>query len=135
MLSSIFLVYDIQAIANTFFVSAGAFAGMAILGYTTKADLSKFGSLLYMVFIGMFIASIMNMFIGSDGMGFIIACLGVFVFTGLTAYHMQALKQLAQNTQIDGEQKNKLALIGGLQLYILFINLFLSLLRIMGGRD
>ena len=135
MLSSIFLVYDIQAIANTFFVSAGAFAGMAILGYTTKADLSKFGSLLYMVFIGMFIASIMNIFIGSDGMGFIIACLGVFVFTGLTAYHMQALKQLAQNTQIDGEQKNKLALIGGLQLYILFVNLFLSLLRIMGGRD
>ncbi|MDB3905449.1 Bax inhibitor-1/YccA family protein [Crocinitomicaceae bacterium] len=135
MLSSIFLVYDIQSIANTFFVTAGAFGGMAILGYTTNTDLSKFGSLLYMVFIGMFIASIVNIFIGSDSMGFIIACLGVFVFTGLTAYHMQELKKLAQNAQLNDEQKNKMALIGGLTLYILFANLFLSLLRIMGGRD
>lgn len=83
----------------------------------------------------MFIASIVNIFIGSDSMGFIIACLGVFVFTGLTAYHMQELKKLAQNAQLNDEQKNKMALIGGLTLYILFINLFLSLLRIMGGRD
>ena len=135
MLSSIFLVYDIQSIANTFFVTAGAFGGMAILGYTTNTDLSKFGSLLYMIFIGMFIASIVNIFIGSDSMGFIIACLGVFVFTGLTVYHMQELKKLAQNAQLNDEQKNKMALIGGLTLYILFINLFLSLLRIMGGRD
>ena len=135
MLSSIFLVYDLQAIANTFFVSAGAFGGMAILGYTTKTDLSKFGSLLYMVFIGMFISSIVNFFIGSDSMGFIIACLGVFVFTGLTAYHMQALKKMVQSNQISLAEKSKIALIGGLQLYILFINLFLSLLRILGGRD
>jgi FtsH-binding integral membrane protein len=135
MLSSIFLVYDLQAIANTFFVSAGAFGGMAILGYTTKTDLSKFGSLLYMVFIGMFISSIVNIFIGSDSMGFIIACLGVFVFTGLTAYHMQALKKMVINNQISQTEKSKIALIGGLQLYILFINLFLSLLRIFGGRD
>ena len=135
MLSSIFLVYDLQAIANTFFVSAGAFGGMAILGYTTKTDLSKFGSLLYMVFIGMFISSIVNIFIGSDSMGFIIACLGVFVFTGLTAYHMQALKKMVQNNQMSQAEKSKMALIGGLQLYILFINLFLSLLRIFGGRD
>ena len=135
MLSSIFLVYDLQAIANTFFVSAGAFGGMAILGYTTKTDLSKFGSLLYMVFIGMFISSIVNIFIGSDSMGFIIACLGVFVFTGLTAYHMQALKKMVINNQISQAEKSKIALIGGLQLYILFIDLFLSLLRIFGGRD
>ncbi|OUT71460.1 MAG: hypothetical protein CBB76_04290 [Crocinitomicaceae bacterium TMED16] len=135
MLSSIFLVYDLQAIANTFFVSAGAFGGMAILGYTTKTDLSKFGSLLYMVFIGMFISSIVNFFIGSDSLGFIIACLGVFVFTGLTAYHMQALKKMVHSNQISPVEKSKIALIGGLQLYILFINLFLSLLRILGGRD
>ena len=135
MLSSFFLVYDLRAIANTFFVSAGAFGGMAILGYTTKTDLSKFGSLLYMVFIGMFISSIVNIFIGSDSMGFIIACLGVFVFTGLTAYHMQALKKMVINNQISQTEKSKIALIGGLQLYILFINLFLSLLRIFGGRD
>ena len=135
MLSSIFLVYDLQSIANTFFVSAGAFGGMAVLGYTTKTDLSKFGSLLYMVFIGMFISSIVNFFIGSDSMGFIIACLGVFVFTGLTAYHMQALKKMIQNNQMNQAEKSKIALIGGLQLYILFINLFLSLLRLLGGRD
>ena len=134
-LASIFLVYDMSSIATTFFVAAGAFAGMAVLGYTTKNDLSKFGSLLYMVFIGMFIAGIVNIFIGNAFFDFILACLGVFVFTGLTAYHMQALKQIAQSTQMDAESRNKLALIGGLQLYILFINLFLSLLRILGGRD
>ena len=83
----------------------------------------------------MIIASVVNIFVGSDSMGFIIACLGVFVFTGLTAYHMQKLKELAQNAQLNNEQKNKIALIGGLTLYVLFINLFLSLLRILGGRD
>jgi FtsH-binding integral membrane protein len=134
-LSSIFVVYNMGAIASTFFVAAGAFAGMAILGYTTKTDLTKFGSLLYMVFIGMFIAGIVNIFIGSDSMGFIIACLGVFVFTGLTAYHMQQLKEVSQQPYLSEEDRNKLSLIGGLQLYILFVNLFLSLLRILGSRD
>lgn len=134
-LSSIFMVYDMGAIASTFFVAAGAFAGMAILGYTTKTDLTKFGSLLYMVFIGMFIAGIVNIFIGSDSMGFIIACLGVFVFTGLTAYQMQQLKEVSQQPYLSAEDRNKLSLIGGLQLYILFVNLFLSLLRILGSRD
>ena len=134
-LSTIFMVYQIGAIVSTFFVSAGAFAGMAILGYTTKTDLTKFGSLLYMVFIGIFIASILNMFIGSSMTDFVISILGVFVFTGLTAYHMQQLKDLSTNTQISNEQRSKLSLIGGLQLYILFVNLFLSLLRLLGGRD
>jgi FtsH-binding integral membrane protein len=134
-LSSIFMVYNMGAIASTFFVAAGAFAGMAILGYTTKTDLTKFGSLLYMVFIGMFIAGIVNIFIGSDSMGFIIACLGVFVFTGLTAYQMQQLKSVSTQPGLSEEDRNKLSLIGGLQLYILFVNLFLSLLRILGSRD
>jgi FtsH-binding integral membrane protein len=134
-LSTIFLVYNIASIASTFFVAAGAFAGMAILGYTTKTDLTKFGSLLYMVFIGMFIAGIVNIFMKSDGMGFIIACLGVFVFTGLTAYSMQQLKSVATNTDLTEDERNKLSLIGGLQLYILFINLFLSLLRLLGNRN
>jgi FtsH-binding integral membrane protein len=134
-LSTIFLVYAMGAIASTFFVTAGAFAGMAIVGYTTKTDLTKFGSLLYMVFIGMFIAGIVNIFMKSDSMGFIIACLGVFVFTGLTAYSMQQLKGVAESPDYSEEQRNKLALIGGLQLYILFINLFLSLLRIFGSRN
>jgi len=134
-LSTIFIVYEISAIAMTFFVTAGAFAGMAILGYTTKTDLTKFGSLLYMIFIGMFIAGIVNIFLKSDSFGFIIAVLGVFVFTGLTAYQMQQLKMVAQTPDISEEDRNKLSLIGGLQLYILFINLFLSLLRILGNRD
>jgi FtsH-binding integral membrane protein len=134
-LSSIFLVYKMGAIAMTFFVTAGAFGGMAILGYTTKTDLTRFGSLLYMVLIGIVIASIVNLFLQSSGFDFLISVLGVFVFTGLTAYSMQQLKALSQDTSIGVNDRNKLALIGGLQLYILFVNLFLSLLRIMGSRD
>ena len=134
-LSSILLVYSGTQIASTFFITAGAFAGMAILGYTTKTDLSKLGSLLYMAFIGIFIAGIVNMFISSDALGFGIAVIGVFVFTGLTAYHMQQLKTIAASQSISAMDRSKLALIGGLQLYILFVNLFLSLLRLLGGRD
>ena len=134
-LGTIFLVYSIGSIASTFFVSAGAFAGMAILGYTTKVDLTKFGSLMYMLFIGIFIAGIVNIFLKSDTMGFIISVVGVFVFTGLTAYYMQQLKAQSEDMDMSGIERSKLALIGGLQLYILFINLFMSLLRIMGSRD
>lgn len=134
-LSTIFLVYDIASIYTTFLVTAGAFAGMAILGYTTKTDLTKFGSLLYMVFIGMFIATIVNIFMKSDTMDFVISVLGVFVFTGLTAYQMQQLKHISNDPNLQGVERNKLALIGGLMLYILFINLFLSLLRLLGNRD
>ncbi len=134
-LSTVFIVYSMPSIVSTFFVSAGAFAGMAILGYTTKTDLTKFGSLMYMLFIGIFIAGIVNIFMQSDMMGFVISVIGVFVFTGLTAYYMQQLKGTAQDTSLSGLDRSKLSLIGGLQLYILFINLFLSLLRILGSRD
>jgi len=134
-LSTIFLVYNLTSIATTFFIAAGAFGGMAVLGYTTKTDLTKFGSLLYMVFIGIFIAGIVNIFLGSDSLGFIIAAIGVFVFTGLTAYQMQQLKEMANHPGLSVEERNKLSLIGGLQLYILFVNLFLSLLRLLGSRD
>ena len=134
-LSTIFIVYDIGSIFVTFLVSAGAFAGMAILGYTTKTDLTKFGSLLYMAFIGIFIAGIVNIFMQSNMMSFIISIIGVFVFTGLTAYHMQNLKYIGEDPTLSNVDKRKLSLIGGLTLYILFINLFLSLLRLMGSRD
>lgn len=133
-LSSIFWVYSLGTIFNVFLISAGMFGGMAILGYTTKTDLSKFGSLLYMVFIGIFIASMVNMFMQSEAMGYWISFIGIFVFTGLTAWEMQKLKYIAADPQYAGEEKKKLALIGGLSLYILFINLFLSLLRVF-GRD
>lgn len=134
-LSTIFVVYDIGSIVSTFLVSAGAFAAMAILGYTTKMDLTKFGSMLYMVFIGIFIAGIVNMFMKSDALGYIISMIGVFVFTGLTAYQMQNLKYIAEDPELGGVEKSKLSLIGGLMLYILFINLFLSLLRLLGSRE
>ena len=134
-LSVIFLVYDLPTLASTFFVTAGAFAAMAILGFTTKTDLTKMGSMLYMAFIGIFIAGIVNVFMKSDTMGFIIAVIGVFIFTGLTAYHMQKLKEISQNTEIDSITRQKISLIGGLTLYILFVNLFLTLLRLVGGRD
>lgn len=134
-LGTVFLVYTGAAIASTFLVSAGAFAGMAILGYTTKTDLTKMGSLLYMVFIGIFIAGIVNIWIGSDTMSLVISGIGVFVFTGLTAFYMQKLKHLSQDESLSGLDRNKLALVGGLQLYILFINLFMSLLRLLGSRE
>lgn len=134
-LSVIFLAYSTQAIAFTFFVTSGAFAGMAILGYTTKTDLTNFGSLLYMVLIGMILMSIVNIFLGSGMMDWIINIVGVFVFTGLIAYQMQQLKTVAFSDEFSPETRNKLALIGGLQLYILFVNLFLTLLRLLGNRD
>jgi FtsH-binding integral membrane protein len=134
-LSTIFIVYDIGSIFTTFIVTAGSFAAMAILGYTTKTDLTKFGSLLYMVFIGIFIAGIVNIFMKSEGMSFWISVLGVFVFTGLTAYQMQQLKYIGEDPNLGQLEKRKLSLIGGLMLYILFINLFLSLLRLMGNRE
>ncbi len=134
-LSTIFMVYTESTIATTFLISAGAFAGMAVLGYTTKTDLTKMGSLLYMGFIGIFIAGIVNIWVQSDFMGWVISLIGVVVFTGLTAFYMQQLKGVSKNQELSGLDRSKLALVGGLQLYILFINLFLSLLRLTGGRD
>ncbi|RFC53634.1 Bax inhibitor-1/YccA family protein [Brumimicrobium aurantiacum] len=134
-LSSIFFVYSMGDIATTFFVTAGAFSAMAILGFTTSVDLSKMGSLLYMAFIGIFIAAIVNMFLNSDWLGYLISIVGVFVFTGLTAWEMQRLKAVAEDTTIPEDEKQKASLMGGLTLYILFINLFMSLLHLLGGRD
>ncbi|NVK63185.1 MAG: Bax inhibitor-1/YccA family protein [Flavobacteriales bacterium] len=131
--SVILLAYTAQSIAVTFFITAGAFGAMAVLGYTTKTDLTKMGSLLYMVFIGMFIASIANFFIGSGPLDYVISILGVFVFTGLTAYYMQKLKGMSQDVSLSGVERNKLALVGGLLLYIMFVNLFMSLLRLLGN--
>jgi FtsH-binding integral membrane protein len=133
MLSVIFMAFSMESIAITFFVSAGAFAGMAILGYTTKTDLTNFGSLLYMVFIGMFIAMIVNMFMHSEMLDYVVSFIGVFVFTGLTAFWMQKLKNASQDSMLDGVERKKMALVGGMTLYILFVNLFLTLLRFTGG--
>ena len=133
-LAFIFLIYTSSSIALTFLVTAGAFGSMALLGYFTKTDLSKMGSLMYMLFIGMFIAAIANWFIGSETMDYVISFLGLFVFTGLTAWKMQEMKTTAVDTSLSADQRNKASLIGGLVLYILFINLFMSILRFVGDR-
>lgn len=128
-LSFVFLLFSNASIVSTFFITAGTFAAMAVLGYTTKMDLSKMGSLLWMVFIGMFIASIVNILLGSSTLGWVISFLGLFVFTGLTAWEMQRLKIVAMTPDMPEEVRSKQELMGGLTLYILFINLFLTILR------
>lgn len=134
-ISSIFLRYSMGSIASTFGITAVTFGVMAIMGFITKVDLTKMGSILYMVFIGMFVASLINFFLKSDGFQYLISILGVVVFTGLTAYHMQQLKKFAHDSEISAENKNKLALLGGFTLYVLFINLFISLLNLFGSRE
>lgn len=133
--SSIFFVYSIGSITSTFFITAALFGSMALLGYTTSTDLTKMGSLMYMLFIGIFIASIVNVFMQNDTMSYVISFIGVFVFTGLTAWEMQKLKAIAMEPSISEETRQKLSLIGGMTLYILFINLFLSILRLFGNRN
>ncbi len=134
-LSSIFFVYTMGSIATTFFITAGTFGTMAILGYTTSTDLTKMGSILYMGLIGIILAMIVNWFVGSDTMDYIISILGVLIFTGLTAYDMQKIKQIGMSVDHGSEAGSKLALMGAVSLYLDFINLFLFLLRLFGSRD
>ena len=134
-LSTIFIVYTDTSILSVFGITAGTFAIMAIMGFITPIDLTKFGSILMMAFWGIFLASIVNFFLESEMMDYVISIIGVLVFTGLTAYHMQQLKKMAYDAQIDTATKNKLALLGGFTLYVLFVNLFLSLLRLFGDRE
>lgn len=132
-LSFIFVAYAHAFIYQTFFISAGVFGLMAILGYTTKTDLTKLGTILMMALFGVIIASVVMMFTGGDT--FIIDVLCVFIFTGLTAYKVQMLKQLGSQASVDTVQGKKLAIWGALSLYITFINLFLTLLRLFGRKD
>ena len=110
------------------------FGVMAVLGYTTKTDLSKMGSLLMMALVGLIIASIINYFMNSDTMSYIISFIGVVIFTGLTAYDVQKLKDIAAGNAYEGETTKKLVIMGALNLYLDFINLFLYLLRFFGDR-
>ncbi len=128
----IFLAFTSASIAITFFVTAGAFGSMALLGYFTSTDLSKMGSILYMLFIGMFIAGLANFLMESEMISYIISFMGLFVFTGLTAWQMQKMKSIAADTSLTGSERKKQELMGGLMLYILFINLFMSILRFTG---
>jgi FtsH-binding integral membrane protein len=137
-ISSIFAVYTGYSIAQTFFVTSIAFASLSLYGYTTKKDISAWGSFLIMGVIGLIIASIVNMFLASAAMDFAISAIGVLIFAGLTAYDTQKIK--TQYLQVrgmpDGEAiAGKMAISGALSLYLDFINLFLFLLRFMGNRN
>ena len=132
-LSSIFMVYVGASIARVFFITAGTFAAMSLYGYTTKTDLSKLGSFLMMGLIGIIIASIVNIFLKSSQMEFIISILGVLIFVGLTAYDTQKIKDMYYDGG-DSEVMAKKSIMGALTLYLDFINLFIMLLRLFGQR-
>jgi uncharacterized protein len=133
-LSFIFLAFTGASIAKTFVITAGMFGVMAVVGYTTKTDLSKFGSIMFMGLIGIIIASVVNMFMRSPMMDYIISFIGVLVFTGLTAYDVQKLKRIGAGVAEGSESARKMTIMGALTLYLDFINLFLFLLRFFGNR-
>ena len=133
-LSFIFLIYTSASIYGTFAAAAGMFGLMAVVGYTTKTDLTRFGSIMMMGLIGIIIASIINWFIGSEGLDYIISFIGVLIFTGLTAYDVQKLKNIGSGVQFGVATTSKLVIMGALNLYLDFINLFLFLLRLFGNR-
>jgi FtsH-binding integral membrane protein len=133
-LASVFLVFTGTSIARTFFITATMFGATSLYGYTTRRDLSQFGSFLFMGLIGIVIASVVNLFIGSSALQFAISIIGVLVFTGLTAYDTQSIKeQYAEG--FGHETNNKMAVFGALSLYLNFINLFQLLLSLTGQRE
>ena len=131
--STIFLAYTSESIARVFFITAGMFAAMSLYGYTTRKDLTAWGSFLFMGLIGLILASVVNLFWASDMLQFMVSVGGVVIFTGLTAYDTQSIKEgymEGSSTEIAGKR----AIFGALRLYLYFINIFLSLLRLMGDR-
>jgi FtsH-binding integral membrane protein len=132
-LGGIFLVYTGTSIARVFFITAATYAAMSLYGYTTKSDLSRFGSFLMMGLIGIVIASLVNIFIGSNALQFAISIIGVIVFVGLTAYDTQRIKEMYLQSDT-AETASKKAVMGALSLYLDFINLFMMLLQLFGQR-
>ena len=132
-MSAIFVVYTQASISSTFLITAMTFGVMSLYGYTTKKDLTSWGGILLMAVVGLIIASVVNIFLASSMFEFIISCVGVLIFVGLTAYDTQKIKALLENHQ-DNEEGQKIALLGSLTLYLDFINLFLFLLRLLGNR-
>jgi FtsH-binding integral membrane protein len=134
-LSLIFAVYAAVTIQNVFFTTASLFAAMSFYGYTTKRDLTSFGSFLFMGLIGIIIAIFINMFIGSSALDFAISIIGVLIFVGLTAYDTQKIKEMFIELSDNAEAAGKYSILAALTLYLDFINLFLFLLRLFGRRD
>ncbi|GAD04338.1 membrane protein, putaive [Porphyromonas crevioricanis JCM 15906] len=133
-ISPILLMFTGSSVMTTFLITAGTFGAMAILGYTTKMDLSKMGKLLYMALIGLLIAIVVNLFVGSSMMDLIVSGAGVLIFTGLTMYDVNKLRKLFGQAYEENEETRKVALLGALTLYLDFINLFLFVLRFLGNR-
>jgi uncharacterized protein len=132
-LATIFIAFTGASVARVFFITAGTFAAMSLYGYTTKADLSRFGSFLLMGLIGVIIAMVVNIFLQSSALQFAISVIGVLVFVGLTAYDTQNIKQMYMESD-DGETMGKKTIMGALTLYLDFINLFTFLLQLIGDR-
>lgn len=133
-LSFIFIAYGGQSIARVFFITAAAFGGLSLYGYTTKKDLSGWGTFLIMGLIGLIIASIVNIFVGSTALQFAVSVLGVLIFSGLTAYDTQRIKEM-YHINHGAAALGKMAIMGALSLYLDFINLFMSLLSLFGSSD
>lgn len=131
--SVIFMAYTYESIARVFFITAGMFGAMSLYGYTTRKDLTAWGSFLFMGLIGLIIASIVNIFVASSMLQFMVSIAGVIIFTGLTAYDTQSIKE-AYVEGSSAEVAGKRAIFGALRLYLDFINLFLMMLRLMGDR-
>ncbi len=132
-LASIFLVYELPSIARVFFITAGTFGAMSLYGYTTERDLTGWGSFLFMGLIGIIIASVVNMFMASSALQFAISVIGVLVFTGLTAYETQKIKEMYAESDSTAVASKK-SIMGALRLYLDFINLFIMLLHLFGRR-
>ena len=132
-LGGIFLVFTGESIARAFFITAATFGAMSLYGYTTRSDLSRFGSFLMMGLIGIVIASLVNIFLGSSALQLAISIIGVIVFVGLTAYDAQRIKEMYLESDT-GEIAGKKAVLGALALYLDFINLFMILLQLFGQR-
>lgn len=134
-LSTLFIIYTTSSIASTFFITAGTFGAMALIGSFTRKDLTKLGSICLMGVIGLIIASLVNLFLHSSMMTLIISYIGVLLFVGLTAYDAQKIKRLLSGDEIEvNDNTQKIALLGALTLYLDFINLFIYLLHILGDR-
>ena len=132
LLSTIFLVYSLPSIAATFIASAAMFAAMSVYGMFTKTDLTTMGKILFMALIGLIVASLVNIFVASSALYWLVSYAGVIIFAGLTAYDTQKLQGMALQTQGNAAMAARLSVVGALMLYLDFINMFLLLLRIMG---
>jgi uncharacterized protein len=133
-LSFLLLIYTAASVAQVFALTAGLFGVMALYGYVTKTDLTRWGNLLFMALIGLLLAMVVNVFLRNSVVDLALSALGVLIFVGLTAYDSQKIKQMAAAVDPESEMAAKVAIIGALRLYLDFINLFLRLLRLFGKR-